>query len=567
MQENQDLTYQCNIYNEVISSLSFYNKESILHVLTYCLYLVLDKLTIERANGLLINNISLNTQYRFIDGRYNSITFLKYGILKHKYILISLLYLYKACLSLNNTNESKIFDFIDLFNLIDKIGKLFESLFLNNLTVNETTDQLNDSILTLARYVSVIDQQSQIQFNWEQGLNKVARSHLWFNTIPNLLSNRGINLSFDISNYYRTTFNLNLKQFLLLLTMIYTILDYETHNMLNKDSLYNIELREPITDEEKTTIFNLLIKDINNYQQMILRNRATFSPSSNTIDDTFIFLEPNPLYLTPIIDYNETTYFLPCSNFIVTKAFNGLYFDIFDSLTRDERNNYLDTFGIIFEEYIGYLLRNAFMGSNVQIKPEITYQEEGNEHKSSDWFILKDDKIIIFECKYATYSVRNKIVPDVEVTKKYFKDNFIKASHQLVKTEHNIITQTYPEFVKHFPHNYSKIYKVIVIAEPLMLYAMDNFHKLFKQTLNNLNNSMGLEQINYNEIIVINIDFMECLLSLILSGGNIFEIFSKLENNMDYKAEINTYIKENNITYNPNLILQEEINQITGWNN
>jgi hypothetical protein len=325
MQENTDFIYRCKNYNEIISCLSSYNKESILHVLTYCLYLDSKKLPIEKAKGLKIDNISLKTNYRFIDGRFNSITILKDGILKHKHRLVALVYLYKTCLYLDKNNDNNnLFDFITLFNLFDKVGDLFDNLFPSDYAGNE----LNICLDLLSNYISTCDQQSQIQFNYFQGSNKIARSYLWFDVIPKMLTDKGKILNFDIIQFYFSRYNFDLKHYLDLIVRIYTFIEIKKVNLLTKEVLYTTETNETITIDEITTIYNLLIKEFSNYQEIINKNRLVFSTSSNVIDDTFTFIEPNPLYLHPIIKLNDDNFLIPFSNFLALKAFNGLFFDI-----------------------------------------------------------------------------------------------------------------------------------------------------------------------------------------------------------------------------------------------
>jgi len=111
----------------------------------------------------------------------------------------------------------------------------------------------------------------------------------------------------------------------------------------------------------------------------------------------------NPLVKYPVIkpDRNPVpgeppVYLLPVARLLLDKVTRGLYFELSDHFQGpDKINPFRNSFGFVFQEYVGELLRDA-IGKDV-VFPERKYGK-GNKD-STDWVIACGDRCILVEVK------------------------------------------------------------------------------------------------------------------------------------------------------------------------
>lgn len=207
--------------------------------------------------------------------------------------------------------------------------------------------------------------------------------------------------------------------------------------------------------------------------------------------------------------------------FIHDKLTSGLYFSLADRFNKGRKSNkFKELFGYVFQEYIGDLLRFYF--KQWQIIPEIKYKKGNNDQDSVDWFLVKDDKLILIEVKQSSIFLGSKFDPSVESIVKDLEKTVIHAVNQLSTSEKDIISDKYFELNKFT--NVRHIAKLIIINDPLF-----NANFIVKSLLKGKEEDLSFHVININDF--------ETILSCQQESESLFDLlqYKTLEHNeMDF---------------------------------
>lgn len=123
--------------------------------------------------------------------------------------------------------------------------------------------------------------------------------------------------------------------------------------------------------------------------------------------------EFNPLWLYPIIRTSviafNASYIAPSLNDLVYRCTEGIYYSAMEQYRQSGSANLFSAkFGLLFQEYVGYLLQdtrnqNQSLGS---VEPETEYRYQGNKIRSADWMLIQQNTVVQIECK--KFSTSNK---------------------------------------------------------------------------------------------------------------------------------------------------------------
>lgn len=110
---------------------------------------------------------------------------------------------------------------------------------------------------------------------------------------------------------------------------------------------------------------------------------------------SFITLRNRPMFRTPDARY------LPISlRFLQEKATSGVFWDINDFLREPERTRFRSLFGILFQTYVGHIIKRMFAGTPAA-RPEILlahrYQTRAGEREASDAAVVEDRNVLFVE--------------------------------------------------------------------------------------------------------------------------------------------------------------------------
>ncbi len=176
-----------------------------------------------------------------------------------------------------------------------------------------------------------------------------------------------------------------------------------------------------ITDAPMFTLSNIVDgrwpfeqEDVNVVLSRISADRKLFSDVNKQTrerDRAFAKYEFNLLLKYPIVAF-ESEYLAPVPALLLDRVTQGIYYDGLDNFSEEgHRNDFAATFGYVFEDYVGELLKAEYGPENVTPEPE--YGGPGNK-RGPDWIVIDGDDLLVIECRTSRLSLKTKSLGDVE---------------------------------------------------------------------------------------------------------------------------------------------------------
>lgn len=196
------------------------------------------------------------------------------------------------------------------------------------------------------------------------------------------------------------------------------------------------DYREKYFDIEKQQAFVDFVSC--SYQDFRTQLRADIPP--NISYDKFRF---NPLYLKPAIipDRNvkpgfPQVYITPIPSLIYEKVTRGLYFLLADYFKTDKGNQFRSSFGDVFQQYIGLLLKEVFGEDNV--KQEWRYGTPKKPKDTPDWFVIQNSFAILIEVKQTGLHLNAKKWGELQEIQHNLTKSIGSGVHQMCEFERDL---------------------------------------------------------------------------------------------------------------------------------
>ena len=151
----------------------------------------------------------------------------------------------------------------------------------------------------------------------------------------------------------------------------------------------------------------------------------------------------NPLVLNPVIipDRNVRVGFpqaciTPIPILMYERITRGLYFSLSDYFRNGKSNPFRATFGIVFQEYVGLLLKKTFGEDNV--KSEWRYGFKKHPKDTPDWFVVQNGLAVLIEVKQSGLYLKAKQFGELEDIHKDLKQTIGSGVNQMWEFENDI---------------------------------------------------------------------------------------------------------------------------------
>lgn len=148
----------------------------------------------------------------------------------------------------------------------------------------------------------------------------------------------------------------------------------------------------------------------------------------------------NPLLSKPAIipDRNlkpgfSQVYITPIPALIYRRVTTGLYFTLSDYFKENNKKPFRETFGEVFQEYVGLLLQKAVGESNVQ--QEWRYGSKKNGKATPDWFVIQNGTALLIEVKQSGLYLNAKKWGQLDEIQKDLTRNIGAGVHQMWEFE------------------------------------------------------------------------------------------------------------------------------------
>ncbi len=151
----------------------------------------------------------------------------------------------------------------------------------------------------------------------------------------------------------------------------------------------------------------------------------------------------NPLWLKPAIipvrnpkPGSSQVYITPIPALIYRRVTTGLYFTLSDYFKENNKKPFRETFGAVFQEYVGLLLKKAVGELNVQ--QEWRYGSKKYPKDTPDWFVIQNGTAVLIEVKQSGLYLNAKKWGQLGEIQKDLTRNIGAGVHQMWEFENDI---------------------------------------------------------------------------------------------------------------------------------
>ncbi len=342
---------------------------------------------------------------------------------------------------------------------IDK-DYFYKALELVSLLFDEDIEGKIETKYDVAR---IFGRMGQWQFPLQSNRGTIiGRANLLFVEIPSQVT---VDYCFD--DKMKEYFDINIAEFILSGVALWI--------MSNGVLKYNLNVEvESLKDIVNKNNINKFIKlssgTVEDYKKMV---RGDNWKQTNKLLDVYGL---DPFLSIPIIKINKSkvldndSYIVPQPFYLLTRSSVGIFYLLADreretseSLNKLGKNNFRESFGHIYKEYVGRHLNQK----NSQIVFIDLDVELPINNKKPDFAIIKDDNCLLFEVKTALLNVNNRTIFDpVKSRDEMINGNIKKAFSQLQSFE-SLIKNNLINDVRF--KNIKNVVKVIVGFEDVYL--------------------------------------------------------------------------------------------------
>ncbi|MEA5450780.1 hypothetical protein VB780_19525 [Leptolyngbya sp. CCNP1308] len=313
---------------------------------------------------------------------------------------------------------------------------------------------------------------SQEQFSWQNiSSYDFARNYALLVEMPRKIhENYADNeLEINLSSVFKKIFSLSIEEYIAIAFVIFAkSTDSSAFNSQDIKVDENIKSKEVFT-EEKISAF--LENTSASYQEI----RALQKDINRVTYVGYERYEFNPLTKFPIVKSDNRYLYSRKYNFVIPhigmllrKMTGGVYWELRDYFSKQKSRSFLHDFGILFEQYVGEILKSYFGSQNVE---RLEIRKGINSKKHADWLVKLDRLILIFECKSSLMPLLTRQTFNKFSLLKWMNEVFIKGSTQLDASE--------LEFRQSERFDGQKICKFLVTFEDLYFAEEDLFRSFW----------------------------------------------------------------------------------------
>lgn len=199
------------------------------------------------------------------------------------------------------------------------------------------------------------------------------------------------------------------------------------------------------SQEKQQAFVNWISCDYKTFRAQSKEGRTKL-PSPNYEKQRF-----NPLLKYPILrpDRNPQpgapqVYLPPVPRLILERVTRGLYFELSDHFKgAGRRNPFRQSFGYVFQEYVGELLKDAL--GNDRVFPEVMYRDGKDEKLTPDWMVIDGDRCLLVEVKQSGLYLDAKMWGEIETVKEDLSKSVGGGVQQLWNFEKAARSGRHPE--------------------------------------------------------------------------------------------------------------------------
>lgn len=343
-----------------------------------------------------------------------------------------------------------------------------------------------------------------------------AQPYMLFHKIPNILKEDCSEYTMDIESAFYNLSAFSISDFI--------DVCFITHSVALKNNYFTRAYLEKSREHMNVPDEFTFTKVMNSITGDPLKLTAYYTKFRNK-NRKYRMYDFNPLFLYPIIrpwkhdnsiSYTKDRMIAPTPELIAYRMSTGVYYQLFN----EYKTSFSDSFGLVFEHYIGWLLKESYPEQNIWTEKALRKIYPDELGQISDFVVLESESVVLIECK-ATKFTRAALVTGEE---HYVDDSLkqvIKGLIQLAKFKKAFING-YPSLQAF--HKFKKITPILITLEPLYMINSELFRSV-------IDTELSKEGISAFDWTILSLKELEALQPFIKGGITLNEVTDRLKNN------------------------------------
>ena len=341
-----------------------------------------------------------------------------------------------------------------------------------------------------------------------------ARPLMLYAKIPNTLKEKCPKYTFDIQSAFFDLNGFSICDFIDVCFIMYSVAIKNSHFT----RAYIENSREKLNVPDENTVSKILDSIAGDPEKL-----STCYYKFRNDNRTYRMYDLNPLFLFPVVrpwshnsrvPHEKDRMIVPVPNLINYRMSTGVYYQLFN----EYKSKFSDSFGIVFENYVGWILEESVTEKKIIHEKTIRKNYPEKFGPVPDFVILEDKSAVLIECK-ATKFTRGALVTGKEDSIIDSLKQLIKGLKQLSKFR-NACLKKHPSL--HIFHKYKTLKSVLLTVEPLYLINSILFRAFVTEELL----KEGIPEFEWT---ILSIDELEAFQAHIKAGQSLSAILGRLK--------------------------------------
>lgn len=240
----------------------------------------------------------------------------------------------------------------------------------------------------------------------------------------------------DISDALQEMTGLTLQEILALGFTFFSSAHHGYIQIIENTEQYPEPLRTILSTKKQNSFLKWISCDYRAFRSIA---KTDMPPS-----DKYEHFRFNPLYEKPALTPYRSpkpemaqVYITPIPTLISYRITNGLYFALSNYFRKSTGGqSFRNAFGVVFQEYVGLLLRQSLGDENVI--EEWNYVHKKDEKATPDWIVICKGRAVLIEAKQAGLYLESKKWANDQEIEKDLKRNIGKGAIQMYKFQNDV---------------------------------------------------------------------------------------------------------------------------------
>ncbi|MHA2275762.1 MAG: hypothetical protein ACXAC2_08355 [Candidatus Kariarchaeaceae archaeon] len=248
--------------------------------------------------------------------------------------------------------------------------------------------------------------------------NTIARAFIIFRDLP-----KKTYPSLELSKIFKIIYGLNQSKFFVISARL---LGMRQKDWFNFDNFSGLDkMGNNLTKEDLITYFARMSINYNDFRNEAIDQNKSFIGKSSQLYGY------SPFDKYPILKRKDK-FLIISQHYLIWRVYLPIYFDFlqyFTELENSQNNTFSNSFGHVFQDYVGILLKQLKDGSN--LLDEIKFGKSKKDF--TDWSLLypKKKSIILIEVKKHLLPLKSKFSMDKRILEQSLNDTIIKGLVQI----------------------------------------------------------------------------------------------------------------------------------------